>query len=94
MSSDPAAIGIPPDELRAEHVACTHLVRGCEDALARLASEWLEADSLEEEAMNARAAEILNEVLDDWREALQMLRTADAAAQNGPRAAALPPTRR
>lgn len=74
MTSEAVSTHIPSEELKAQHIACTYLIRGCEDALGRVASEWLEAESWEEEAVNARAAEILDTVLDDWKETLEILR--------------------
>jgi hypothetical protein len=69
-----------PPEISAQLVACRHLVRGCEKALADLAYSWLEAGAAEEEAVHARAAEILDDILNDWRAALTALRDREPAA--------------
>jgi hypothetical protein len=67
-------------EIRAQLVACRHIVRGCERALAELAFDWLESGSPEDEAVHARAAEILDDILTDWKAALETLRSPNPAA--------------
>jgi hypothetical protein len=80
MTSTPASIGILPDELRAQQIACSYLIRGCEDALTRLSRAWIEADSEDEEAVRARAADILSEILEGWQETLEILRATAVPA--------------
>jgi hypothetical protein len=75
-----APTDLAPREISAQLAACRHLVRGCERSLAELAFAWLEAGSEEEEAINARAAEILDEILNDWKAALEALRAIAPAA--------------
>ena len=63
------------EEQRAQSMACTHLVRGCEDAVSDLVLATGEAD--EPSAITQRAHDILAEVLSSWREASEALRPAD-----------------
>jgi hypothetical protein len=71
---------LAPSEISAQLTACRHLVRGCERALTELALAWLETGSEDEEAVNARAAEILDDILTDWKAALDTLRSLTPAA--------------
>ena len=63
------------EEQRAQGMACTHLVRGCEDAVSDLVLATGEAD--EPSAIRERAHDILAEVLSSWREASEALRPVD-----------------
>ncbi len=63
------------EEQRAQRIACTHLVRGCEDAASDLVSATDEAG--EGSAITKRAHDILAQVLHSWREALEVLRPGD-----------------
>jgi hypothetical protein len=63
-------------ELKAHHVACSHLIKGCQDATIRLrrdcASKAGVAD--EQQELELRAVEILEEMLDSWCNTLSVLR--------------------
>jgi len=59
------------DEQRAQSIACTHLVRGCEDAVSNLVSAGA---ATEPSAISERAHDILAEVLSSWRDASEFLR--------------------
>ena len=50
------------DELRAQQIACSYLVRGCEDACTELARTLIETRSAGEGAVNARAARNLSDL--------------------------------
>lgn len=60
------------EEQRAQSMACTHLVRGCEDAVSDLGLATAGAD--EPPAIRERAHDILAGVLSSWREASEALR--------------------
>ena len=63
------------EEQQAQSMACTHLVRGCEDAVSDLVLATGAAD--EPSAITERAHDILAQVLSSWREASEALRLAD-----------------
>jgi hypothetical protein len=63
------------EEQQAQSMACTHLVRGCEDAVSDLVLATGEAG--EPPAIRERAHDILAEVLSSWQEASEALRPAD-----------------
>jgi len=60
------------EEQRAQNMACTHLVRGCEGAVSDLVLATGEAG--EHSAISERAHDILAEVLSSWRAASEALR--------------------
>jgi len=63
-------------ELKAHHLACSHLIKGCQDATIRLrrdrASELSAAG--QHQGIEYRAVEILEDVLGSWCETLSVLR--------------------
>ena len=63
-------------ELKAHHLACSHLIKGCQDATIRLrrdrAAELRVADA--HQGIEYRAVEILEDVLGSWCETLSVLR--------------------
>ena len=59
------------EEQQAQHIACGHLVRGCEGAVSELQHVAVETGG-RSPAM-ARAGDILAEVLSSWRDALKVL---------------------
>jgi len=59
------------EEQQAQSMACTHLVRGCEDAVSNLLLATGEAG--EPSAISERAHDILADVLSSWREASEVL---------------------
>jgi hypothetical protein len=63
-------------ELKAHHLACSHLIKGCQDATIRLRHD--RADELRADAQGLgveyRAIEILEDVLGSWCETLSVLR--------------------
>lgn len=56
------------EEQRAQHIACAHLVRGCESAVSELQAGPIEAGTLPQ--TRERAQEILDQVLSSWRDTL------------------------
>jgi hypothetical protein len=64
-------------ELKAHHLACSHLIKGCQDATIKLRRE--RADQLmvdhPESTVEFRAIQILEDVLSSWCETLGVLRT-------------------
>jgi hypothetical protein len=68
------------DELRARRRVCELLVRGCERALLELRSGMGLTSDPEAVRIGLRAAELLEEVLRSWREALATLRAPPRAA--------------
>jgi hypothetical protein len=63
-------------ELKAHHLACSHLIKGCQDATIRLrgdrAAELRVAG--QQQGIEHRAVEILEDVLGSWCETLSVLR--------------------
>lgn len=63
-------------ELKAHHLACSHLIKGCQDATIRLrrdrAAELRVAG--QQQGIEYRAVEILEDVLGSWCETLSVLR--------------------
>ncbi len=66
------------DELTAQRIACTHLVKGCERALFHLALSSSDTGSDEETLLDQRAAGILREILGSWRATLNILRRLES----------------
>lgn len=64
------------EEQQAQSIACTHLVRGCEGAVADLVLVNAEADG--RSPTMDRAHDILAQVPFSWRGALEALRPAEA----------------
>jgi hypothetical protein len=58
-------------ELKAHHLACSQLVRGCQDAILKLRDDAAHSDTV-----SYRAVEIMEAVLDSWCETLSILRSA------------------
>jgi hypothetical protein len=61
-------------ELKAHHLACRQLVRGCQDAIFRLRGQA--GGNTESDAVSYRATEIMEEILNSWCETLSVLRAA------------------
>lgn len=63
-------------ELKAHHLACSHLIKGCQDATIRLrrdrAAELRAAG--QHQGIEYRAVEILEDMLGSWCETLSVLR--------------------
>lgn len=63
-------------ELKAHHLACSHLIKGCQDATIRLrrdrAAELRAA--AQHQSVEYRAIEILEDVLGSWCQTLSVLR--------------------
>ncbi len=66
------------DERRAQRIACSHLIRGCESAVSELLIE-LGDDGAGSPAMT-RAREILAHVLSSWHETMRALTPAEDGA--------------
>jgi hypothetical protein len=64
------------EEQHAQSIACTHLVRGCEDAVSELV--LVNADTDGRSPTMDRAQDILAQVLSSWRGAREALRPAEA----------------
>jgi hypothetical protein len=66
------------EEQQAQHIACSHLVRGCEGAVSELraATGATEGPS----PAKKRAGEILAQVLSSWRDTGKTLRIAEEPA--------------
>lgn len=70
-------------ELKAHHLACSHLVRGCQDAIFRYRDSAADSDA-EAAKLSHRTVEILEDVLASWCETVSMLRSAlDHASARG-----------
>jgi hypothetical protein len=62
------------NELKAHHMACSHLIKGCQDAAIRLRRLAPSTSDAEQLAVELRAVEILEQVLGSWCETLSVLR--------------------
>ncbi len=62
-------------ELKARHLACSHLVKGCQDAIIRF-RETAEGQQGRQASTAHRAIEILEEALGSWCDTLSILRSA------------------
>ena len=80
-------------ELKAHHLACSHLIKGCQDATIRLRRDRAAALSAsgQHHGIEYRALEILEDMLSSWCETLSVLRanlnqpsTGDGAAWQRP----------
>jgi hypothetical protein len=72
-------------ELKAHHLACSHLVRGCQDAVFRFREAAAGGDT-DASRLAHRTVEILEDVLASWCETVSMLRSAlDHASSQGMR---------
>ncbi len=60
------------DERQAQHIALTHLVRGCDYAVSGLLEEVNETG--EQSPATRRAREILEQMVSSWRQTLGALR--------------------
>jgi len=63
-------------ELKAHHLACSHLIKGCQDGTIRLRRDRdaeLRVNG-QHQGIEFRAVEILEDVLDSWCETLSVLR--------------------
>ena len=63
-------------ELKARHLACSHLVKGCQDAIIRFRERTAEGEQGQQASSAHRAIEILEEVLGSWCDTLSILRSA------------------
>jgi len=63
-------------ELKAQHLACSHLVKGCQDAIIRFREKTANEDQRLEAGTTHRAIEILEDVLESWCDTLSILRSA------------------
>jgi len=61
-------------ELKAHHLACGHLVRGCQDAIFRFRSQA--GGGIQSDSVSFRTIEIMEGVLESWCETLSILRLA------------------
>jgi hypothetical protein len=80
----PMYIGVRPSaltdkdvaELKARHLACSHLIKGSQDAIIRLRDQTAGAPGRTDVSTAHRATEILEDVVGSWCETLSMLRSA------------------
>src|SRR6266511_91311 len=63
-------------ELKAHHLACSHLAKGCQDAIIRFREKAAEAGQDQQAGTAYRTIEILEEVLASWCDTLSILRSA------------------
>jgi hypothetical protein len=63
-------------ELKARHLACSHLIKGSQDAIIRLRNQTSNAPKGADLRTANRATEILEEVVGSWCETLSILRSA------------------
>jgi hypothetical protein len=61
-------------ELKAHHLACSQLVRGCQDAIFRFRSQ--SGRDNESDSVSFRTIEIMEGILDSWCETVAILRSA------------------
>jgi hypothetical protein len=61
-------------ELKAHHLACSQLVRGCQDAIFRFRSQ--SGGDIESDSVSYRTIEIMESILDSWCETVSILRSA------------------
>lgn len=61
-------------ELKAHHLACSQLVRGCQDAIFRFRSQA--GRDIDLDGVSFRTVEIMEGILDSWCETLSILRSA------------------
>ena len=82
-------------ELKAHHLACSHMIKGCQDATIRLrrdrAAELRVAGR--HQGIEYRAVEILEDVLGSWCETLSVLRANLSQSSPGDMAAWQRPAR-
>jgi hypothetical protein len=62
-------------ELKARHLACSHLIKGSQDAIIRLRNRAAAAPVGADMVAAHRATEILEEVVGSWCETLSILRS-------------------
>jgi len=63
-------------ELKAHHLACSHLVKGCQDAIITFRKKTANESRAQHASTAYRAVEILEEVLGSWCDTLSILRSA------------------
>ncbi len=63
-------------ELKAHHLACSHLVKGCQDAIITFRKKTANESQVQHASTAYRAIEILEEVLGSWCDTLSILRSA------------------
>ena len=59
------------EEQQAQHIACSHLVRGCEGAVSEL--QHVNGKAKGQSPTMVRAGDILAQVLSSWQDALKVL---------------------
>jgi len=62
------------EELAAQRIACTFLVKACENALFCLGISAAEIGNADEARLDQRAADVMREILGSWRATLDILR--------------------
>lgn len=68
------------EEQQAQHIACSHLIRGCEGAISELQAAGGETNGLPR--TKKRAEDILTEVLSSWRHAMDAIAPSQAPLWN------------
>ena len=63
-------------ELKARHLACSHLIKGSQDAIIRLRNRTASTPEEADLSLECRATEILEDVVGSWCETLSILRSA------------------
>jgi hypothetical protein len=62
------------EELAAQRIACTFLVKGCENALFCLGTSAADIGDSDEARIDRRATVVMQEILGSWRATLDILR--------------------
>lgn len=65
------------EELAAQRMACSLIVKGCESALFRLGLATAEANDSKQAHLERRAGEITREIVASWRGTQDILRTLE-----------------
>ncbi len=74
LSRTRAVTTLEREELAAQRIACTFLVKGCESALFCLGISAADVGDSYEAGVDQRAAGIMREILGSWRATLDILR--------------------
>jgi hypothetical protein len=70
-------------ELEAQQLACSYLLKGCERALFQFGLVAGETGNADSARVDQRAADIMRDILGSWRETLSLLEAASPAGVSG-----------
>jgi len=68
-------------ELKAQRLACSYLLKGCERALFHFGLVAGAAGNMETANIDQRAADIMRDILGSWRETLSVLQASSPAGE-------------